>query len=297
MYYIGPQLWAWRPGRMQVIKRFADRVLVIFPFEQALYERAGVPVEFVGHPLIDLIDRHAPRAAILTQPRPVARRADGRAAARQPPQRGREHAARRCSRRARACAPRSRTCSSSSRGRRGCTTQQFETARRSHLPIGVHEGDTDAVLAASDLVITASGTATVQTALHGKPMVIVYRLSPLTYRLGRPFVKVDTFGMVNLIAGRRVVPELIQDDFTPARVCDEALRFLRDAAYADERPRANWLGSCKRSEDPARPTVPRRPCSHSPPRAPPQGTPTTRSAVTVMRLSARRLVGDRRRCC
>ncbi len=64
-------------------------------------------------------------------------------------------------------------------------------------------------------------------------MVIVYRLSPLTYRLGRPFVKVDTFGMVNLIAGRRIVPELIQDDFTAERVCEEALRFLRDHAYAD----------------------------------------------------------------
>ena len=104
--------------------------------------------------------------------------------------------------------------------------------RRSHLPIAIHEGDTDAVLAASDVVITASGTATVQTALHGKPMVIVYRLSPLTYRLGRRFVKVDTFGMVNLIAGGTVVPELIQDDFTAPAVRDAVLRYLRDAAYA-----------------------------------------------------------------
>ena len=119
----------------------------------------------------------------------------------------------------------------------GLHDRQFEAVLRSHLPIGVHEGDTDAVLAASDLVITASGTATVQTALHGKPMVIVYRLSPLTYRLGRPFVKVDTFGMVNLIAGRRIVPELIQDDFTAERVCEEALRFLRDQRVRRRRPR------------------------------------------------------------
>jgi lipid-A-disaccharide synthase len=83
-------------------------------------------------------------------------------------------------------------------------------------------------------VVTASGTATVQTALHGKPMVIVYRLSPLTYRVGRPFVRVSTFGMVNLIAGRQVVPELIQEAFTPRRVAQETLRFLTDARAADE---------------------------------------------------------------
>jgi lipid-A-disaccharide synthase len=81
-------------------------------------------------------------------------------------------------------------------------------------------------------VITASGTATVQTALHERPMVIVYRLSPLTYRLGRRFVRVDTFGMANLVAGRTIVPELIQDDFTPERVAAETLRFLTDSSAA-----------------------------------------------------------------
>ena len=89
------------------------------------------------------------------------------------------------------------------------------------------------MLHASDVVLTASGTATVQTALHEKPMVILYKLSPLTYRLGRPFVKVDTFGMANLIAGRRIVPELIQDDCTPERVAGEALALLTDRARAD----------------------------------------------------------------
>jgi lipid-A-disaccharide synthase len=88
----------------------------------------------------------------------------------------------------------------------------------------------DDVIAASDVAITASGTATVQCALHEKPMVVVYRLSPLTYRLGRPFVKVDTYAMPNLIAGRHVVPELIQDDFTAARVAGECVAFLTDRA-------------------------------------------------------------------
>jgi lipid-A-disaccharide synthase len=81
--------------------------------------------------------------------------------------------------------------------------------------------------------VTASGTATVQTALHLRPMVIVYRLSPLTYRLGRRFVKLDTFGMVNLVSGRRIVPELIQDDFTPERVAEEVRSLLTDRSRAD----------------------------------------------------------------
>jgi lipid-A-disaccharide synthase len=92
----------------------------------------------------------------------------------------------------------------------------------------VVEGDTDAAIASADVVLTASGTATVQTALHDRPMVVVYRLSPLTYRLGRRFVKVDTFAMVNLIAGERVVPELIQDAFTPDAVAAEAVSMLTD---------------------------------------------------------------------
>ena len=233
VYYIGPQLWAWRPGRMQVIRRFADKVLVIFPFERALYEQAHVPVEFVGHPLIDLIDARQPRAALLTQ---HGLSHDVRTIALLPGSRRNEVAstlpvlieACRLLREAEpdvqfliARAP-------------GLTDDLFAPVRASHLPVGVHEGDTDAVISASDVVITASGTATVQTALHGKPMVIVYRLSPLTYRLGRRFVKVDTFGMVNLIAGRRVVPELIQDDFTADRVCDETLRYLREPGHAAE---------------------------------------------------------------
>lgn len=231
VYYIGPQLWAWRPGRMQTIKRFADKVLVIFPFERALYEAAGVPVEFVGHPLIDLIGpRHSP-AALLTQ---HGLSHDARTIALLPGSRHNEVAS---------TLPTLLDACALLRDAEpdlqfliarapGLHDEQFEAVRRSHLPIAIHEGDTDAVLAASDVVLTASGTATVQTALHGKPMIIVYRLSPLTYTLGRRFVKVDTFGMVNLIAGRTIVPELIQDAFTADNVRDAALRYLRDPELA-----------------------------------------------------------------
>ena len=231
VYYIGPQLWAWRPRRMQVIKRFADRVLVIFPFERALYEQAGVPVSFVGHPLIDLVGGAGEREHLLTQ---HGLSTAARTIALLPGSRHNEVAGTLpilldACRRLREAEPDLQFVIARAPG---LGDEQFAAVAASHLPIAIHSGDTDGVIAASDVVITASGTATVQTALHGKPMVIVYRLSPLTYRLGRRFVKVDTFGMVNLIAGRRIVPELIQDDFTADRVCAEALRCLRDPVHA-----------------------------------------------------------------
>jgi lipid-A-disaccharide synthase len=232
VYYVSPQLWAWRPGRLAALKRLVDRMIVIFPFEEALYRDAGVPVDFVGHPLIDLarpresrqaflsrmdLDPAAPTVAILPGSRPNEVRAilptlAGAAALVQAK----------------------------------VASAQFVIARAPGLdnslfaaPIGVREGSlavaeaaADEVLASSDVVLTASGTATVQAALHERPMVIVYRLSPLTYRIGRRFVRVDTYGMANLVAGRRVVPELIQDDFTADAVAVEALRFLTDGAHA-----------------------------------------------------------------
>ena len=109
----------------------------------------------------------------------------------------------------------------------------WRCASASELTVAVVQGDTDAVLAAADVALTASGTATVQTAMHDTPMVVVYRLSPLTYRLGRWLVRVDTFGMVNLIAGKRIVPELIQDAFTPEAVADEAVSMLTDTCAAE----------------------------------------------------------------
>jgi lipid-A-disaccharide synthase len=233
VYYISPQLWAWRPGRIRVMKRFVSKVLVIFPFERQLYEQAGVPVEFVGHPLVDLIDVREPRDRFL---RHLGLEPDRPTIALLPGSRRNELRAT-----APLLAPAARLVASRVQG------AQFVVARAPHLenalfapfessgvPLAVIEGRTDDVLNAADVVVTASGTATVQTALHERPMVIVYRLSPVTYRLGRPFVRVDTFGMANLVAGRTVVPELIQDAFTPERVAEETVRFLTDAATAAE---------------------------------------------------------------
>ena len=223
VYYVSPQLWAWRPGRMATMKRFVRKVLVIFPFEAPLYERAGIPVEFVGHPLVDLAEP--------TQPRDVFRADIGLSGgaptvALLPGSRPNE---------IERIAPDIARAMPLIRAR--LPGVQFVVARAPNLaselftPFGsvpIVEGRTDDVLAAADAVITASGTATVQAALHDRPMVVVYRLSPLTYRLGRPFLKVDTYAMPNLVAGRRIVPELIQTAFTPDRVADETVAMLGD---------------------------------------------------------------------
>ena len=231
VYYVSPQLWAWRPGRIHTLKTLADRVLVIFPFEVEIYEKAGVPVEFVGHPLIDLVEVTQPRASTL---RGAGLDPGAPTIALLPGSRPNE---------VRAILPALAQAVPLIRAR--IPNLQILLARAPSLPdalfapavvdagrLAIIEGRTDDVLAASDLAITASGTATVQAALHETPMIVVYRLSPLTYRLGKPFVKVDTYGMVNLIAGRRVVPELIQDDLTPARVAEEALAVLTDPSHA-----------------------------------------------------------------
>jgi lipid-A-disaccharide synthase len=234
VFYITPQIWAWRPGRLETIRQLADRVLVIFPFEEQMYREAGVPVEFVGHPLVDVerdpaegprflrgigLSPAAPTVAVLPGSRPneVARILPDLVAACQKIQRRVSDAQFVVAR-----AP-------------SLDGSLFDVVRHEGLnPAVVVERQTDSALAAADVALTASGTATVQTALHDTPMVVVYRLSPTTYRLGRRFVKVDMFAMVNLIAGERIVPELIQDAFTPQAVADEAISMLTDSARAAE---------------------------------------------------------------
>lgn len=230
VYYISPQLWAWRQGRIHTMRHFVSRVLVIFPFELDIYRRAGIPVSFVGHPLVELITVPPDRSTFRTD---AGLSADAPTIGLLPGSRRNElhqtwpilmDAARRL----RAEVPGLQFLVARAPG---LPDTLFDAGPGETPPMAMVQDATDAVIASSDVVITASGTATVQTALHGTPMVIVYRLSPLTYRLGRPFVKVDTFGMVNLIAGRRIVPELIQDDFTAERVVAETLRYLNDADY------------------------------------------------------------------
>jgi lipid-A-disaccharide synthase len=224
VYYVSPQLWAWRPGRMATMKALVDRVLVIFPFEEELYRREGVDVRFVGHPLIDHAGASADRPALLREfqldaARPVVALLPG----------SRPNEVRRL---APVLAEAAELVS------RRVAGVQFLVARAPRLAdelfhdlgtVRAVEGRTDDVLSVSDVVLTASGTATVQTAIHRRPMAVLYKLSPVTYRLGKPMASVSMYAMVNLIAGERVVRELIQDACTPSAVADEAVRLLTDA--------------------------------------------------------------------
>ncbi|HXG90090.1 MAG TPA: lipid-A-disaccharide synthase [Vicinamibacterales bacterium] len=228
VYYVSPQLWAWRAGRIQTMKALVDRVLPIFPFEEAMYVAEGMDVRFVGHPLIDLALSPEPREALIGElgldpARPIVALLPG----------SRRNELQRLVPVLAAAVPRIAS---------AVVGTQFIVARAPNLPdsffapfqgsgapVRIVEGRTDDVLAASDAVITASGTATVQTALHGKPMVVVYRLSPMTYKLGKPLVRVSMYSMVNLVAGERIVEELIQEACTPEAVAHEAVELLTNA--------------------------------------------------------------------
>jgi lipid-A-disaccharide synthase len=206
-------------------------VLPIFPFEEALYQREGVDVRFVGHPLIDLATPGEPRDAFLKSlaldpKKPVVALLPG----------SRANELHRLVPVLAAAVPRIAS---------QVIGTQFVVARAPHLrdsyyapfegmgaALRIVEGRADDVLAASDVVVTASGTATVQAALHGKPMVVVYRLSPLTYKLGKPLVRVANYCMVNLVAGERVVKELIQEACTPDAVAKETVDLLTNTERA-----------------------------------------------------------------
>jgi lipid-A-disaccharide synthase len=229
VYYISPQLWAWRAGRMRTMQAVVDRVLPIFPFEQALYREAGVDVRFVGHPLLELTKTTAPREALRAE---WGIGPDQALVALLPGSRGNE---------LKALAP--VLAEARDRIRQQRPSARFVVARAPHVtdawlaPLTADPGTlvvadrTDDVLAACDVVLTASGTATVQAAIHGAPMVVLYRLSALTYRLFKPLGRVDMYAMVNLISGRRIVRELIQDECRAEAAADEALRLLTDRDY------------------------------------------------------------------
>jgi lipid-A-disaccharide synthase len=231
LYYISPQVWAWRRGRVKKIARRVSRLAVVFPFEVPVYAGTGVRTDFVGHPLLDRVgptrDRAATFAAHGFDPakRLVALLPGSRHKEMQlllPPM-------------AEAAA------ALAARGDTQCALALADTLsdadiavsmRGTPLAVPVVRGDTYNLVHASDAVLVASGTATLETALLERPMVIVYRTAPLTYALARRLVSVPFIGMPNLIAGRAVVPELIQDDATADRMATEIARYLDDPAHA-----------------------------------------------------------------
>jgi lipid-A-disaccharide synthase len=226
VYYICPQFWAWRPWRVNLVRRRFALALCIFHFEEKFYADAGVPVKFIGHPLVGNVHPTLTRELFCKKYGMEERQ---EIIAILPGSRRGEIAhhvpllveALKEMRRTLpgpfgvvvAVAP-------------GLPLEELQAMFPAELVVKFALGDTYNALAAADLAIVSSGTATVETALLGKPMMVVYRLSPLTARLAKPLVRTRFFSMVNLIAGRAVVPELIQDDFTPGRVAEEAGRLL-----------------------------------------------------------------------
>lgn len=235
-YFIGPQIWAWRSGRVRIVRRRVERMVVIFPFEEELYRNAGVPVSFVGHPLVDVVKptmtrddfakRHGldPSRPIVTimpgsRPSEIALNYPGIIAA--------------CERLAKdprlqfllAAAP-------------GLTEELFASNAKPSFPLKIVYGESYDALASADCSIVASGTATVEAALLGAPMVVVYRVAPLTAHILRRMVRTSHIAMANLVAGKRAVPELIQDGFTPENVEREVRRLL-DSEESRRQMKAN----------------------------------------------------------
>jgi lipid-A-disaccharide synthase len=254
-YLIGPQVWAWRAGRVRVVKRLVQRMVVIFPFEEKIYRDAGVPVDFVGHPLVDTVRATLSRAEFAAQQgldagRPIVTILPGSR-----PNEIAQNYARvisACERIAQAG-----NVQFVHAVAHGLSAEFFARYAQPSIPIKRVENATYNALTAADCAIVASGTATVEAALLGTPMVVVYRVAPVTASILRHMIRTPFFGMVNLIAGRRVAPELIQDDFKPESVATEVRRLLASpdaraeakAGLAEVRAKLGPGGAIERAAD------------------------------------------------
>lgn len=236
VYFIPPQLWAWRRGRMRQMVRRVTRVLAAFPFERSLYEGAGVPVEFVGHPLLDVVpidlDRATARARLGVGGRdtlvgllPGSRRQEiGRLL---PPMLDA------AARLAEAGAGRSFVLGLAASVNRELVTAQIARATEAGgPPVDVVEGLTHEVMAGADVLLIASGTATLEAALLGTPMVVCYRVSRLSEAIVRLLNRSPWISLPNIVAGRGAVPEILQKEVRGARLAAEAERLLVDAGAA-----------------------------------------------------------------
>ena len=228
VYYVAPQFWAWRQGRVRLLRDYIDKALVIFPFEEKFYRDRGVDATFVGHPLAELphpaIERGRLRSSISSRSSETVDHPHARQ-----PREGSPHE------------PADDFGIASARLGSGYEflLPVAPTLDRSFLQslIGSRKitlvADALPALWHSRAGIVASGTATVEAAMMNTPFVMVYRVSPLTYMLGKPRVKVPRFAMVNLIAEEEVVPELVQHDFTAENVVARLKEILPDGAARD----------------------------------------------------------------
>jgi lipid-A-disaccharide synthase len=225
VYYVCPQFWAWRQGRVRLLRKYVNKALVIFPFEEKFYRDRGVDATFVGHPLADLPRPEVTRAEYALQ---HSLDLEKQWITLMPGSRMKE---------VRMNLPAILESAALLGSAYEFLLPVAPTLDRQWLQglipgnVPVHlVSETLPALARSRAGIIASGTATIEAAIMGTPFVMVYRVSPLTYLLGRPRVKVQHFAMVNLIAGHEVVPELVQQDFTAEKVVAKLLEILSESA-------------------------------------------------------------------
>jgi lipid-A-disaccharide synthase len=227
VYFIAPQVWAWRRSRVRAMARDVSRVLAIFPFEVGFYQEAGVPVEFVGHPLLDImpaIDRDAARAGLAGEGETLVGLLPGSRDAEV-----RRHLPVLLGAAARIVDRRPRTRLALPVAPTIAAAAVEAAVRAAGLPVKVLPGEAYRVMAAADLLLVASGTATLEAACYGTPMVVLYRLSSVSYALARALVRgVSHISLPNIVAGRAVVPELIQGRATSDGVAVAALLLLGD---------------------------------------------------------------------
>ena len=233
VHYVSPSIWAWRGWRIKRIARSVSRILVMLPFEAPLYEKAGVPVTYVGHPLADVIpldpkkdearaQLRLPAGKLIIALLPGSRRSELQymasafvlAAHRFRQEVHDVHF----------------VCPTVTRDTREMFERALHEHERTDLPLTLLFGHSHEALAAADLALVASGTATLEAALFKTPMVIAYRQSPITWALMKPMLYLPYVGMPNILAGERLVPELLQDEASPANLAGALLTLLRDTA-------------------------------------------------------------------
>ncbi len=235
LYYIPPQVWAWRERRVKKIAKRVDRVAVILPFEKEFYSRYGIRVEYVGHPLLDGLEvgrsgkQVREHLGIGGDQFPVVGLLPGsrneEIARHMPPIVGAAEIISRTYPDLRCILPLASTVGEE------IVRPYLEDVK---ADVAVCCADTKEVLAACDLALIASGTATLEAAITGTPMVILYKVSFLTYLLSKLLAKVSHIGLVNLVAGREIVPELIQGDATDTLLAEEGLHLLEDVAKRED---------------------------------------------------------------
>ena len=234
VYYVCPQFWAWRPWRVRIVRRRFAKALCIFPFEKEFYGNAGVPTEFIGHPLVGAVKASLTRAQFVEK----RRLPDSQAIVTLLPGSRWGEILRHLPTMLRACAELRRLTKKDfsilvavAPGLDLARVRELLSAAPNAVMV---QDDTYNALAAADVALVCSGTATIEAALLDVPMAVVYRVTALTALLAKPLVRTRFFSMVNLIAGRRVVTELIQDDFTPRAAALEMQRLLDSGPARDE---------------------------------------------------------------